>query len=347
MVKLRPLIAALMLANGLMPSIAAAQAYRSDLDAAVSAGSPRMKLFALMQARPQGGEELARGLQNSMGLLQERGASVISSHLFLSPVLEYDSNINGGTPGETIKIGNFLFTINPDSRAKSGLVAGVAPFAQMRIAMGGASYVNLSAQASAARALDYDLTRRSFAVDLCGAKYLGHADWLDICTGRRGGDRAMASGRENYVSLGYARQFIGRGGYFDASAKLQHVDNGTYGKTSLDFGSAHASGKVGLIEWRTELGQKIKGQHTRLAGATVSLTRPILGAQTTIFFSGAHEGGANFFGTPRWDDAFNLGLARNFGARTNITLSVQNRRSTLENYTGTTLDFNLRFDIGG
>ncbi len=323
--------------------IAVAQAYPSDLEAALATGSPRLKLFALMQVRPEGGGELATALQRGLGLRHPKGAApqVIDAGLSLAPVLDYDSNINGGTPGQTLNIGGLIFALTPESQAKSGLVMGFAPLARLRLSVGQGRSIEVFASGSVARALDYDLTRQTYGFGLCGAQYLGRADWVDICGGRRGAVRALSQPREDYISLALARQYASQNGYCEASLRLQSVDYGSFSKSLVDFGISQASARLGVLDWRVDLGEYIEGQHTRLAGLTLSQTRPIWGRQTTIFASGAYEGGATFFGLRRWDQAFGIGVSRGFGTGGVWTLSLQDRRSTLENYAGQT--FGLSF----
>lgn len=324
-------------------AIAQSQAYPDDVQAALAGGSARLQLFALMAARPEGAGPYVGQLQRHLGLDHPAGAGprYVSHSVALSPILEHDSNINGGTPGGFIMLGGLKFTLTESSRAKSGLVAGLAPSASLRLSLGQGRTVEASASGSVARALEYDLTRRSFGFRLCGAQYLGRADWLDICAGRRGSDKALSSSQETHASVGFARQYATARGFHEASMRLEQVDNGTFKKTSLDFGVTHAAARLGVVDWRVELGEHIAGQHTRLGGVTLSLTRPILGAQSTIFVAGSQEGGAVFFGNDRVDRSFRVGLSRNVTPRASVTLSLEDRRSTLENYTGTSVGFSV------
>lgn len=326
---------------------AQSQAYPDDLQAVLAGGSARLQLFALQTVRPDGAGNYVGLLQRHLGLDHQPsiGPRYLSHSLTVSPVLEQDANVNGGTQGTHILLGSFQFKISDDSRAKSGLVAGLAPAANLRLSLAPGRTVEASASASIARALDYDLTRRSFGLRLCAAQYLGRADWLDICAGRRGSDRALSSSAETHASIGFARQYASRYGFHEATVRMERVDNGTFAKTSLDFGVTHASARLGVVDWRIELGQRIPDQHTRLGGVSLSLTRPILGAQSTVFLSGTQEGGANFFGLDRIDQSFRAGISRPITPRASVTLSVEDRRSTLENYTGTSFGFSVNIAL--
>lgn len=316
-----------------------AQAYGSDAQAALAGAAPRLQWFALQSDPAPGAVALQRylGLAHAPGM----GPAYVAHELGLAPVLEFDSNINGGTPGGYVQIGGLKFTLTEASKAKAGVVLGMAASASLRLSLAPGRVIEGSASGQIARAPQHDLTRRSYALRLCGAQHLGRSDWLDLCIGRRGTQRALASGDETHAAVGFARQYANRHGLHEASLRLERVDNGHYAKTSLDFGATHASARLGVVEWRVEWGEYIPGQHTRLGGVALSLTRPLWGAQTTLFVAGAQEGGGAFFGTARTDQVFRLGLTRALHPRLALTLSAEDRRSSLENYTGVTMGFAL------
>ena len=147
------LISALFFACG-FAGIVQGQAYGSDWQAALEGGSPRLRLFALQIRRPEGAGDYVANLQRHLGLKhpQGKGAAYISHSLTLAPVLDYDANINGGTPGKTIMLGNFVFTLSEKSRAKAGVVAGLAPAANLRFSLRPGMVIEASASASATRA---------------------------------------------------------------------------------------------------------------------------------------------------------------------------------------------------
>ena len=125
--------------------------------------------------------------------------------------------------------------------------------------------------------------------------------------------------------------------------KLRQATTKDYKKLSLDLGLTTARAQWGVLETRAEFGQYVAGEHTRLFGATVALTRPILGAQTTLFASYAREGGAVFFGDPRRDQVVSLGLSRPINDVFGLNLSLTDRHSTLANYDGVTLGLDFTF----
>jgi hypothetical protein len=114
-----------------------AQPYAHHWQAAMEAPSPRLRLFALMAERPQGAGQAVAALQKGQGFahLAGQGPQIVASGVSLGPVLRYDNNINGGTPGDTILIGGLPFTISPDARAISGMVFGAEAGGSLRLSL--------------------------------------------------------------------------------------------------------------------------------------------------------------------------------------------------------------------
>ncbi len=339
--KLKQLLQVLALVSLPMPAIA--QAYSSEWQAAMDSASPRLRLFALSRAQPDGGQSTAQELQRHLGFAHLRGPQSISHSWAISPLASYDANINGGTPGETIKIGPYIFTLDPASQAKSGMVFGVSPSAKLRFSLEKGTVVDLSASADLSRSFQHNLNRQSFGSSACLGQYLGSADWLDLCAGQRASIRALGNSRENYASIGVARQFATGLGLHEITVRLQNTQFKDFSQPALDFGITTANQSLGVLNLRLDGGKYTAGEHTRLFGANLSLTRPIFGKRTTVFAGYAREGGALFFGTPRGDEIYSVGANFSVSKQIGISLSLRKRTSTLENYNGTSAGFDVSF----
>lgn len=310
----------------------------------MESGSPRFQLFALMAQRPDGAGDTVAALQRGQGFahLPDHGPQVVASSIRLGPVLRYDSNINGGIPGETILIVGIPFTIAPPSRAKKGLVLGGSASGNLRLSVSPMTVIDVNLSAS--RAQGQGLTVQSRAADLCMGQFMGGANWLDICIERDLSDRALSQSDQTTASIGLTQQFASAFALSEARLKLRKSKNDDYDKLWLDLGLTTARAQWGLLKTEAEFGQYIAGEHTRLFGATLSLSRPILGETTTLFASYAREGGADFFGAARRDEVVSLGMSRPITKLLGLNLSLQDRKSSLANYDGVTfgVDFTFR-----
>lgn len=346
MIKIYPFALRILFAAcaALWSGLANAQPHDSHWQAAMQASSERFRLFALMAQRPDGAGDAVAALQLGQGFahLPNQGPQRVASGISLGPVLRYDNNINGGTPGETILIAGFPFTISAESRAKQGLVLGVSAGGNLRLSLSPTTI--LDANLSASKAKGQGSLVQSAAASVCLGQFLGGTNWLDLCIQRDKSERALSQNDQTTASIGLTQQFATDFALFEAQAKLRQAMTGDYDKLFLDLGLATARAQWGLLETRAEFGQYILGEHTRLFGASLLLSRPILGVNTTLFASYSREGGANFFGAPRRDEVVSLGLSRPINDVLGLNLSLQDRASTLANYDGVTfgVDFTFR-----
>lgn len=325
--------------------LSAPQGQAQDWQTAMLSSSARLRLFALMTARPEGANDVVGQLQKAQGFhhLSGAGPQYIQHDISLAPYLAFDNNINGGTPGQTILIQGLLFDILPASQAKQGFVGGVSGGASLRLSLSPKTVLVADQGVILARALDHDLSLAGFQTDLCLGQYLGRADWLDLCFGHNQSQRALSQSVTQSISLGLSQQFMTPFAFHEVSGKLRRDMTSDYAKLTLEMGMISALPNWGLAETRIEMSAPIEGQHTRIFGASFALTRPIMGQNTTLSVSFAREGGANFFGDPRRDDVMGLGLARPLIPGVDLSLSLRDRKSTLANYQGVTLGLDLRF----
>jgi hypothetical protein len=265
----------------------------------------------------------------------------VVSGIRISPVLRYDSNINGGTPGETILIMGIPFTIAPQSRAKKGLVLGGSASGNLRLSISPTTVID--ANISASRAQGQGLTVKTTAASMCLGQFMGGANWLDLCIQRDLADRALSQNDQTTASLGLTQQFASAFALSEAKLNLRKSRNDDYDKLWLDLGLTTARAQWGLLRTEAEFGQYVAGEHSRLFGATLSLSRPIFGETTTLFASYAREGGADFFGAARRDQVVSLGMSRPITKLLGLNLSLQDRRSTLANYDGVTFGVDFTF----
>ena len=178
-----------------------AQPFDHHWQAAMQGGSARLPLFALMVQRPQGAAETVASLQQGQGFghIAGQGPQRLSSGLSLSPILRYDNNINGGTPGDSILIGGLPFTIPAESRALSGVIWGADVGGSLRYSLSPKTVVD--AHLSAGRAQGQGARVETKSGSVCVGQFLGGSEWLDLCLQRDIANRALSQNDQTTASL--------------------------------------------------------------------------------------------------------------------------------------------------
>lgn len=328
----------------LWPQPMGAQGYASLAEAARHGPSPRLYLYAQAITGPQGDVAEIDRAKTQHGLYHSGPApKLLARALHFAPQLYFDPNINGGTPGHTVMIAGLPFTLDAAARAVSGGMLGGQLGSAARFSLAHGRVLEGQVQLSYARHMASDLAVSAARAQLCGAQYLGHAAWLDLCAARSQTRRALGKNGATTLSAALAQQYRTARGAAEFSVKVerQHYEN--YDKLHLNLSLTTARARLGTLALQAEFGAPVAGHHSRLFGASAALTRPIAGQSRSIFASFAREGGADFFGTARADQLLSLGITSPIGPRASVTVSITDRHSTLPSYSQQT--FGLAFSF--
>ena len=115
----------------------------------------------------------------------------------------------------------------------------------------------------------------------------------------------------------------------------------TYQKTSISAGIERYFDGRGVITARVAAGEEIQGENTLLYGGYVSYGQLVLGVGTNIGLSYEREGGDVFFGQDREDDVYTLALTGQITPTLSATFSVEDRKSSVDLFSGTTFNIDL------
>lgn len=322
-----------------------AQSLGSEWAAALHARSDRLLLYTILKERPAGALPVARRLLHRTGLAHTgSGVRRLSFGARVAPILEWDDNINGGTPGSAFQLGPFEFTVDEESRAKSGLVVGASFGASADFALGHQNLLKLGASAAYRYAPAHEMAKSHIAGSACGSFYQGSWTWIETCAFASVQETELSRVHDRTLSLAGVKVFSSPIGSHEARAAVLYSFRDDYEKPTLDLDLVTAHPGLGAISLGLDLSRRIAGENTTIWGASLALARPILGESGSVAVSYHRQGGALFFGDPREDDVYRLSVTRKVSDRLSASLGVTDRRSTIDLYDQTSVFFGLSFD---
>lgn len=304
---------------------------------------PRLALFVLAYDNLTHTHNAIDRAKRAQGLGGGAYPYPIDRTINFTPLLYFDANINGGTPGDTVMIGGLPLVLAQDARAVQGMMAGGQISLRAAAALGHGRVVSVQGDAAAAQQIGSFLRSARAHLQLCGAQYLGAARWFDICAAQNISARALVQTRSQTASAALAQQFKTQRGYGQLGLSLRRQIFTGYALDSAAFTLTLADEHRGLIQIQTEVGAPAAGQMSRMYGASASVTQPIWGAQTTVFAQFTRDGGGEFFGQARQDTAVTLGMTRPFGRGQSVTLTAARTLSNISNFTDTALGLAYNF----
>ena len=98
------------------------------------------------------------------------------------PIIAYSDNINGGNLTQTIKVGNFTFIGEEDTKAKSGIIIGGGFALGIKKLYDRGRYIDLNLNASLTAAPLYDFLQvRNESITVCSKNHIEEWIFFDAC----------------------------------------------------------------------------------------------------------------------------------------------------------------------
>lgn len=310
---------------------------------AMMSGSQRLMLYTLSESAPAGSERFIGQLLTQIGATPAPVPPRFSG--YIRPLLSWDNNFNNRIPGNSFKLGQLEFIVDPDSRAIGGLVLGAEAGGQGVWRVGFGSTLTLGGWASVETLPRKNMVRRGAGAALCYAGYQGNWTWIDLCGRLRLSDLPLDPvDRETRLSAGVTRLFTAPGAAHEASFTLASTKGSDAARPSVTLGLTSALADVGATRVQVEFAKKIKGQHGRVFALSAGLSKPLWGEVTDIDLSFARNSGGTVFGTPRVDRRYAVSVSRPVSERLSASLGYFRTDSTADVFDdkGLNLNFQLR-----
>lgn len=329
-------IAALTLAT---PASAAEGPWRE----ALMSGSTRLVLYSMSQSPPAGSEQFIGQALTRIGATPKPVPPRLSG--YVRPLVSWDNNFNNRIPGKSFMLGNLELTVDPDSRAASGLVLGVEAGAQTVWRTGFGSTLTLGGWATLETLASKDMVRRGAGVSLCHAGYQGNWTWLDLCARLRLSDLPLdPTERETRLSAGLTHVFTAQNSAHEASITLASTKSTGAARPSLAFGLTSAIPDIGTTRLQVEFAKEIQGQLGRTFSFQAGLTRELFGKPMDFDIGYSRNTGGMFFGNPRRDTRTTISIARPINDNIRASVSYFRTRSTADVFSdkGISINFGLK-----
>lgn len=328
------ILASVVMATIFFGATAHAQSVESEWQSSLYSGSSRLTLFSIIKEKPEGSLGFAQELLRRNGLNAEAqsGFQLISFSTSVSPVLEWDGNINGGTPGESFFLGNFEFTVDEDGRAVAGVLAGLSGGATAHYSLGLGHTLDFGLRASYRYSPKYDLSKTTSQAHACGSYFLDNWAWLETCGRLQYSENDLSSVTDRIAEIGGIKIFSSGLGSHEARAGLDVQFREDYAKSLLRLNLTTIRSGIGAVGLGLSVGGKIEGRNTLLYSATARLSRPILGQRGSLAFAWSRLGGSEFFGDAREDDLVSLHLTRTISEKFSGTIGFTRRDSSIGLY---------------
>ncbi|MCK0169134.1 hypothetical protein MWU52_16385 [Jannaschia sp. S6380] len=306
-------------------------------EAAVLSGSDRLFLYSLLRDRPAGYRPEALRLVRRLALSKKGGrpAFVAQRSFDLTPALDWDENVNGGTAADTLTLSGLRFTVDDGSRARAGFVAGIDAGAGIAFAVASRVRLSFDAHLSLRHAPELDLNDARGGLRACAER--GNLDWSAWrgCVGVSGRERALSSSAVRSAEIERIGLFSSGLGDHEWRAGIWWNTDGETVRRGVQGTFLTANDRVGLVSLTATAGSDV-------LGGTAALSRRVAGAPTRFSVGHLRQTGTPLLGERRKDRVLTAGVTRPVGKHFRTGLRWTRRRSTIEGFDSS----GLRLDVG-
>lgn len=313
------------------------------------AGSERLRLFAQGKVLETG--RAPRSAINQMkqklfsqGFYYAPGERrVIARDVWVAPLLSYDGNINGGVLQDNFTFNGFVFDADPASRAKAGVVMGLAAGGVARVAWANGRYVEGRLRGEAVWSPEHHIGRSAAEISVCSRNHVTGWTFMDLCHSASVVQRERGSSTAQETALSATQLFQTGAGYHEMTAEFAQTrtETGRQPSVTLAWGTVwnKAATKLSLtkaapIAGETALDSRITADVQWLWGARA--------VGVGVWHQRAN-GGA-FLGMARTDEASGLSLSYQLRPGLTAQLGYMANHSNIDFFDYSQTSVSLRLD---
>nr|WP_213395933.1 hypothetical protein [Yoonia sp.] len=133
---------------------------------------------------------------------------------YVTPIIDYSTNINGGNPSRPLVLGSFEFTGDDANLKREGIIGGIGAGISGRSTVGEGRYLDYGVNVSYAHSPEHDIgiTRRS--ANVCSRTNVDNNWFVDACADASGLERELTKDSTQGLSINTAKLFSTDNGAF-------------------------------------------------------------------------------------------------------------------------------------
>lgn len=330
------------------PPVSAQVRLGDQLAAIRLAGSEHMMVHTLSTLGLPVQARLAREkLLGTMGM-RGRAGSVSYTNLNFSPVMNQDSNINGGYASDTFTVSGIPFTIGKEYEAVDGLVLGISGSGRARLSLGRDTALDLRAGASIGYAPEHDMFKTSAVASACVRHMVNYSNFLHGCLDANYRQVDLGETLLSSARIGVSRVFGSNIGIHEVKAELQmrHVSGGVdYGQAAASFSLNSAFPGPYALNLGFQLGEEVDGIQVMRERAFVGLGFLAFDRPSSVSLAVQSNRGGEWLGEELTQTVTSISLSHQFSDRISVSGFASRANSSDEFFDDTQYGINIAWRV--
>lgn len=272
------------------------------------------------------------------------GIERFSFQPYVTPILNYETDINGGNPSRPLQLGSLTFTGNPELVREEGVVLGAGVGANGRYITGQGRYIDYSFGVSYAHSFEHDIgIQRRFA-SICSRNHLTNWWYLDGCANSSYVEKDLTEATRNALSLTTSKLFTSSANnHHQASIGVNRIYDEDYQQNQLVFGfqTIHRNGWHSALN--ATLGESIDGEIAVREALSASLSLPVSNRRLTLSANYSEADGARLLGFERAENTWSVSATYSFYENIDVSIGYVETNSTIDYFDVSTPTIGINF----
>lgn len=249
---------------------------------------------------------------------------------YITPIVEFSSDINGGNPNKPLVLGSLTFVGDARFYRKRGIVAGLGFGGNGRAIIGQGKYIDYSAGVSYAHSPTHDIgILRGFA-NICSKNDIGGNFYLEGCLNANQINRDLSDETRGSATISLAKIFSeGQNRFHQASVGLRRYFENEYEQNQLTFGLQTVHSVDLFSSLSISLGENVKDTLALNNLFSASIGTNFLNRPVSASVSYSYSDGGRLLGFSRDETVRIISLSYSVNPRINVSIGYRETSSNI------------------
>ena len=254
-----------------------------------------------------------------------------TTQTFVTPTVEYKTNINGGNPNRPLVLGGLTFTGDENFLRKEGVVAGLATGVNGRTIFGDGRYLDYNIAADYAYSPQHSLSIASGSANVCSRNHIANQWYVDACGDATRLVRDLAAETNSGLSLSTARLFAtGNGAFHSTSFGVRRYYAEAYQQNQIQLGWSAVRNRGAYTGFNFSFGEAVPNQLAQRRNVSATVGTTVFDRALTATASYSYADGGRLLGFPRNDTSRSITLDYAINANLSVTVGYRGVDSTID-----------------
>ncbi|MFU8864641.1 MAG: hypothetical protein ACNA7O_12065 [Rhodobacterales bacterium] len=263
---------------------------------------------------------------------------------FVSPIIEYSSDINGGNPNRPLVLGSLTFFGDEKFFRKTGMVAGFGLGGSGRYIYGEGRYLDYTIGGSYTHSPEHDIgIGRSFA-NVCSKNDIGGNFYLDGCITTSRLNRDLADEATSSASLTVAKLFSdGENRFHQASFGLRHLLNEEYKQKQIIVKLDTLNSTNLYTSFSASFGEPVENKLAMRHSFSGTVGTTLLKKPISASLSYAYSDGGRLLGFSREEKTKTISITYAVHPRVNVSVGYIDTSGDIDYFNKSEAIFSIQF----